>query len=107
MPTVSHRLGDGGLTTLEQHLKPIWWIALALLVAYFVIGGAAKGFQRRSHAHVDTAPTRTAAERIVHRYFNAIRDDDKRTDCRMYRIPGCSDRTSLRLAAAVARALVP
>jgi hypothetical protein len=107
-------------------------IALALFVAVVVvIGEAAKGFQRyggkacglpstamaerrtesstptRGHAHVDTTPTPTVTQRMRHRYFNAIRDDDKQTDCHMYRIPGCGDRTSSRLAAAAARALLP
>jgi hypothetical protein len=80
--------------------------AAATLVA--VSGGlTATAGAARGHAHVDTTPTPMVTQRMLRGYFNAIRDDDKRTDCRMYRIPGCSDRTSLRLAAAVARALVP
>jgi hypothetical protein len=49
------------------------------------------------HVHIDT--TRTVAQRMLHRYFDAIRDDDKQTVCHIYRIPGCSDRTSFHLAA--------
>jgi hypothetical protein len=114
MPIVSHRIGVGGLTTLKEDMKPppparvqrAFTFAAATLVA--VSGGStATAGAARGHAHVDTTPTPMVTQRMLRGYFNAIRGDDKRTDSRMYRIPGFSDRTSLRLAAAAARALVP
>jgi len=43
------------------------------------------------------APSRAGdpgpARRLLVRYFDAIRDNDKTTACRMYRLPHCADRT--------------
>ena len=42
---------------------------------------------------------RAAARRLIVRYLDAIRDDDKTTACRIYRLPTCGDRKPFGLRA--------
>jgi hypothetical protein len=51
----------------------------------------------RPHEPRPAAATRSDARRLLVRYFDAIRDDDKATACALYRVHGCGTRGSFKL----------
>jgi hypothetical protein len=81
-----------------RRVLPAFTVAAAILVVTSG-GSTARAGAVPAQAHLETSRTRTVAQRMLHRYFDAIRADDKQSACRLYRIPGCGDRTSFRLAA--------